>query len=158
MNKRLNQMNYEIIQFSKYRSLMITKYYLMIMLFLSSNFYIYLRYSAIPLYIFISLVFLPMLFGELFDKFIPKENSYLLSTLRKKYQYTHKKYYGNNIGYFYIVFLLMLWQFRYQIKPPIISFMTYYPVFLIFSSFAIRFAGIIIYTSKIKHQLSNSHH
>lgn len=156
MNKRLNQMNYEISLFSKYHSLMITKYYLMIMLFLSANFYIYLRYSAIPLYIFVSLVFLPMLFSELFAKFIPKENTYLLSTLRKKYKYTHKKYYGNNIGYFYIVFLLMLWQLRHQIKPPVIDFMTYYPIFLIFSSFIIRFVCIIICTSKIRHQLLNS--
>ena len=156
MDKKFDQMNYEINQYSKYGALVISKIYLLILLLITTAYYIYLHYSLVPFYIFASFVILPSLFGELFQKFIPKEGGYLLTTLRKRFKYTHKKYWGNNIAYFYIIFLLMLWQLRHQIKPPIIDFMTYYPVFLIVSSFIIRFVGIIIYTIILRHKLSNS--
>lgn len=167
MNNKAIVMKNEIRTLSKYRSLILSKYYLSITLGLISLYLGVMRYSASSLYILLVLISLPSILtymlSDLAKKskyvFITKFNQdspFLLSYLKRKYRYTKTKYIANSISYFITLILLCLWYINYSSSKYMQPYLIKIPIYIMVSAILFRLLVIFFYQHKLHYDLINN--
>jgi hypothetical protein len=166
--KKIRTMNNEIKTISKYRALMIGKYYMTLCLILSFFILGYQNYTDIPVYILLFLYILPPVLSFALRDYIKRYNikilqnisnitPFILSTLKKKYCYSRVNNISNSISFFIALILLSLWQYNYyNISDRISIFCLYSPAIILVSSVLIRYSSIIFYYFKLSYDLKNN--
>jgi len=167
MNQKALSMKKEIRIISKYRALIISKYYLFLLLILVSLYLGMINYAMSPLYIAIILYFLPMIVGFALKDYAKKyrhkilisiieESPFLLNHMKSKYKYSKLNYISNAIAYVIALLLIALWQYNYSTMVRINPFLQIIPVLILFSALTLRYLGIIYYQIKLHYDLSHN--
>ena len=153
-------MKREIRLISSYRSLMIGKYFLNLSLAFSIYQVVIHRLAISPLYILFLLNVLPPIitfciidYNHKHDNIKFKDFTYdrpfLLTTLKKKYNYHINLYLSNSISYLFSLVLLVLWHINYFYISKPNYWIVYLPIFIITSSLFLRIGVYWFYRLKL---------
>ncbi len=167
MNERATLMKYEIHAIANYKALMISKYYIAVLLGLVSLYLGYKRYNLSSLYILFILAVFPYAIsaglrdysargGSRFLTRITSEKHFLLNNLKRKYKYTTINYISNSIAYPIILILIGLWQFRNGSAYGMNDWLRNAPAFILTTGLLLRLAGVIFYRLKLPHDLTHN--
>lgn len=154
MKQNTKQINYEIRAFSRYRALLISKYYITIFLLLFLLNLPLDQHSAI--YILIILNIFPFVFTQVFKEHIKAEKPFLLIMLKNKYRYSRIHYLSNSFSFLLALVLLCFWQLSLNHQTTDSIYNMFFPIFLLISSIILRIFCYIFYQIKIRHDLSTN--
>lgn len=168
MNDTAILMKNEIRSISKYRALLLSKYYLNIILGFTSL-YLGAKQTAISsLYILIFLDFLPPILvfalkdysskykNNKFLQDITQEDAFQLKHLKKKYKYTKIGYIANAAAYIFTMILICLWQLNYYYVGNLNDFLRKLPLLTLATSVTLRFLAVIIYRIKLPYNIMHN--
>lgn len=167
MNDKALTMKNEIRQIAKYRGLILSKYYLCIILTAATVYLGIYRFPASSLYVVLFLIVLPPIITSLlkdysqkhqnrFLKHAIKEEAYLLSNLKKKYNYSGLRYIANQCAYLICMLLICLWQINFSRLEPAGSFVEKLPFAALISGLTLRYLAVIIYRIKLPYDLMHN--
>lgn len=150
MKNTLKEMNYEIKMISRYRSLVISKYYLIISLLLGFIFTLYKGDTSAPLYILISYMIILLFNSIIIGKNPPKEQAYIFTEVIKKYNYSFEGYIINNNSFSIMLLVLIMWQITYKNIIYVPEYIYLFPSFILCSFILIKLFLSIFYNIKIR--------
>jgi len=164
---RATVMRKEIRIISNYRAVLISKFFIIICLAISSFFVGYYGYAASPIYILLLFLILPPIlsfafrdysarFDNSFFKYIAKDTPFVLSSLKRKYSYTRVSYMSNSILFFFTLLLIFFWQYSLTSIGNINPIVLYQPNMIISGGILIRFIAIVYYQIKLPFDLSHN--
>lgn len=164
MSEKATLMKYEIRAIANYKALMISKYYIALLLSLVSLYLGYLRYNPSSLYILFILAVFPYAIsvglrdysGRGKNRFLIRitlEKDFLLSNMKKKYKYTTINHVANSIAYPVILVLIGLWQFRNNSAFGMNDLLRNIPSFILMTGLLLRLLGTIFYRLKLPYDL-----
>lgn len=167
MEEKASVMQNEIRLISKYRSLIISKYYLTLLLSLTSLFLGLMQLPVSPLYILLLLNVLPPILSLAIIDYsqkhnnkilcnITQENTFQLDTLKSKYKYSNMNYFSNSTTYLITILLICLWQINYNNAESINTLLRKLPLVILISGLILRFLSVLIYRAKFNYDLSNN--
>ncbi len=167
MSQKSTVMQREIMIISRHRALMISKYYLTIVLSIISIYLAIKCLAVSSLYVLITLNALPPIFSYGLNDYAKKHNntlvnkiiyesSFSLILLKQKYKYTRLYYMSNSITYYITILLILLWQINYSYSNYIDYYSRYLPSYVIISGLSLRILLIIIYRIKLHFDLVNN--
>ena len=155
MDKK-RQINHEILQASKYRSLMLAKHTASI---LTASYVvlamIFVRSSTPALYILLANNIFPVIISYVLlqqqeaSKKKKEQDIYQLPRLMKKYRYDSCLYRCNSMSFLLTCLFLLLWQQREFKNPLQITALSYSPMIILGIIIAIRTLGIIVLSIRI---------
>lgn len=160
-------MKKEIRSLSNYRSLQICKLFISVSLVIASFYVGLLDYAASPVYILLFYLVLPPLLSFILKDYNEKHNHpflqslikdqpFLLNTLKKKYHYNKLNYTVNTISFFFVLFLLCLWQYNLSTMETVNKIASALPKIIITGGVLIRIIGSILYQLKLPYDLSHN--
>lgn len=167
MNLKALTMKKEIRSIAKHRALLISKYYLALLLLPTSLYLSFLKYALSPFYIFILLYGMPPILNSAikdysvrhsshFLKNITEDTPFLLNHLKVKYKYSTLSYFTNSISYFFALLLIGLWQYNFSSIIRIHPVLQVVPAFILFTALTLRYLGIVFYQIKLPIDLSHN--
>ncbi|MDD3172816.1 MAG: hypothetical protein PHF63_04020 [Herbinix sp.] len=167
MNEKSIIMKNEIRAISKYRALILSKYYFNIILGFVTLYLGALRRPISSFYIFLFLNFLPPIFSFALKDYAQKynnkiirdimlDNPFQLNNLKRKYNYSKMSYVANSASYFISIILICLWQINYSNTENINVFLNKLPIFILATGLILRFLAVIIYQIKLQYDLFNN--
>jgi hypothetical protein len=165
MNSKAAAMKIEIRTIAGYRALIVSKFFMSLLLFLASLYLGYLRYALSPFYILLMLNILPPVLKSAFKEYALKnklisrltaDEPFQLNILKTKYKYTKLSYSANTMSYLFALLLLCLWQYNYSTSSYIDVLVSRFPLFILISGVLLRFLGIVYYRLKFPFDLSHN--
>lgn len=167
MNETASAMKKEIRLIAGYRALIISKYYLSILLGITTLYLAQKRYTVSSLYVLLFLDVLPQIvsfalkdYAKKLDhkilKTLTEDHEFKLKQLKSKYKYTKVNYLSNSVSYLLALLLICLWQINYSQWMQNHPVLVYLPLFVLSSSLLIRFIGIIFYQFKFPYDLRHN--
>lgn len=167
MNTKALTMKKEIHSIAKHRALLISKYYLALVLIVTTLYLGLINYALSPFYVFIVLYGIPPIFRSIIkdnserypDGFLKKlttDSSFLLNSLKKKYKYSKTNYLANSVSYLIALLMIGLWQFNYNTMVRIHPFLQLLPSLILSTALILRYLGIIFYQIKFSLDLSHN--
>jgi hypothetical protein len=167
MNEKTKIMNKEIHAIASHRALLISKRFLSFCLLITALYLGIRRFPVSPLYILLFLNALPIIFTfaakdynkkgqNNFLQNLVREDSFILGTLKSKYNYTKLNYVTNSISYLTAIALIGLWQYNYNMQYYISSNLKSIPVLILASGLTVRLVGIVFYQLKLRYDLSHN--
>lgn len=167
MKSKAISMKREIRTISKYRALIISKYYFAFLLISTSLYLGLLKYAMSPLYIVIVLYSLPPILNSLIRDYTQKNNSkflinivtdepFLLNNLKSKYNYSKLNSFTNGISFFIALLLIGLWQYNFSTIVRINELLQIVPILIFSTGLILRYLGVIFYQIKLPQDLSNN--
>ena len=156
-------MKREIRVIANHRALMLSRYFLSILLGIVSLYLGFLRYPVSPLYILLFLNILPSIIKYAIHDYsnknrnhfitaISAEKPFKLENLKAKYKYSKLVYISNSISYLLAIFLLCLWQINYS-NTEIDSIISILPLSILAAGLMSRFLGLFFYRIKLPYDL-----
>lgn len=150
------EMDLEIKNLSKYRSLIISRWFINVELFLFTFYLVMNMKSITTMIIILAFNISIMIIRDMLSSRLKKEKV-IFSMLRKKYGYSKLDYVTQSIAYAWCIFLMVLWQITLsKVMPYDIYFLNYTPTFIILISLLIRIIGEIFYNIKIRLDLKGN--
>ncbi len=167
MNEKAMIMKKEIRQLSQYRSLIISRHFLTLILSITTIAFVTGNYNMAPLYTVILLnIFPPVLEYAISDNIknaklpfliaLAKEETFLLSHLKKKYQYSRVKYLSNSVTFLIAMLFLALWQYNFSTKALVPPYLQKLPVIILSSGLFLRIIGFPFYQVKLHYDLTHN--
>lgn len=167
MNDKAIIMKKEIRLLSQYRSLIISRHFLTLILSITAMVFSFFRYNLAPLYTVIVLnAFPPFLTFAISDYSknarkplliaITKDESFLLEHLKKRYRYSRLNYLANSLTYLIAMFFLALWQYNFSTTSPVPPYLQKLPVIILSTGLLLRMIGIPIYQIKLHYDLTHN--
>jgi hypothetical protein len=164
MNKETTNMKMEIRAIANYQALIISKYYINIMLILITLYLGFFRYNLSSLYILIVLNLFPNALAVGIKDYVKKtgnrilttittDNSFQFNILKQKYKYTRLKYVSNSITYLITLILISLWQYRNYIDQYLRYEVKNLPLLVLMTGLFLRLLGILYYRLKLSYDL-----
>ncbi len=164
MRKKANLMKYEIRTIANYRGLILSKYYIAVLLSLMSLYLGHTKQNPSSLYILVILAVLPYALSSGLRDYsgkgrhpllvrIASERHFLLDNLKKTYHYTSTGHIANSVTYPILLILIGLWQYKNNSSSISNDFLRNAPVFIISSGLLLRLAGTAFYRLKLPHDL-----
>ena len=166
MPNKAFQMNQEIRAIAAYRALVISKYYIAILLAMLSLYLGYLKINMSSLYIIIVLLAFPPLITSGMRDYSKKtsnvimkliqEEPFHLGELRKKYHYSRLDYLANSVVYLVTLLLIMMWQFRNHIDPTLPDYLRNMPFIILALGLFFRLICLLFYRIKLPYDLTHN--
>lgn len=167
MNKTASQMNKEIRIIANYRALIISKYFISVLLVAATLYLGVFHYPASPLYILLFLNILPPILNYALKDYAGRsnKNSFLkitsdqpfkLSRLKEKYKYCSLSHLSNSVTYLVALLLICLWQVNYNSFADTAPAISIIPISTLITGLVVRFLGIMIYMFKFPYDLSHN--
>lgn len=167
MNDKAMIMKKEIRLLSQYRSLIISRHFLTLILSITALGFSLFRYNLAPLYTVILLnAFPPVLAFAISDTgkktskplliAITKEESFLLEHLKQRYRYSRLNYLSNSITYLIAILFLALWQYNFSTTSPVPPYLLKLPVVILSAGLLLRMIGIPFYQIKLHYDLTHN--
>ncbi len=167
MNDKAIAMKKEIRLLAGYRSLIISRYFLTLILSITAICFSILNYNMAPLYTVILLnAFPPVLSYAISDSLkngklpflfnVTKDESFHLEHLRKRYRYSRIKYMSNSIIFLIAMIFLALWQYNFSTKALVPYYLQKLPVLFLSAGLLLRIIGIPIYQIKLHYDLTHN--
>lgn len=164
MNEKSSLMKNEIRLIARYRGMMISKYYFILILSLITIYLSMLRLAPSSLYIlFTSVVMVPILKFMLIDlshkhhnRFlteIKQESPFLLSSLKQKYNYSKTNSFVNSITYIITCLLICLWQISNSLSDELNTYLCRLPFTVLITGVMLRFLSVAIYRAKLPYDI-----
>lgn len=167
MNEKAQSMKKEIRNISGYRALILSKYYICILLVISTFYMGIHKFGVSPLYILLFLTFLPSIISYSIHEYAQKYHNKFLKdllqeapvhfvNLKKKYKYSKVSYVSNQTAYIFSSLLICLWQINssYSINPD--SFLSKLPLIILGTALTLRFLLALLYRVKLPHDLMHN--
>lgn len=165
MNNNTMDINKEIRSLSNYRALLLSKYYISVLLLIVSIYLVIKKYPASSFYILIILYTFPAILNFALSDYakkyksklllrITKDIPFILQSLKNKYKYTQLNYISNSITYLLCMLLLFLWQISYSKSSE--GLLSLVPYIIIVSGIAVRIIFLIIYHFKLTHHVKHN--
>lgn len=165
MKNKIKTINIEITTIASFRALKISKYYIIVLLGLTSFYYGIFQYNQSPLYIIIVMCILPVFIknastnsGSNSKQFLKatKDTPFLLDNLKAKYKFNKQSYIADSVTYLVAAILILLWQYK-SMEPELFQgFLIYAPAFILITGIIVRLLCFIIYRIKIPYDLKNN--
>lgn len=164
MNEKSQQINNEIRLIARYRGLIISKYYFIMILSLITIYLSILRLAPSSLYILlIMVVMVPVLksiqkeisikhHNRFFAEF-QQEIPFILGSLKQKYKYSGINSFANSTAYIIMCLLICLWQIRYSLSMDLNPYLRRVPFAILVTGVLLRFLSVIIYRIKLPHDV-----
>ncbi len=160
-------MKREIRTLAQYRSLMISRHFLTVLLSITAFWFAIFNYNMAPLYTVLLLnAFPPVLSYAISDYAkktklpllisITKEDPFLLNNLKKRYHYSRIKHLSNSVTYLIAMLFLALWQYNFSTKAVIPFYLEKLPVILLCVGLLLRLSGIPCYRFKLHYDLTHN--
>jgi hypothetical protein len=158
-------MKREIRLIAKYRALIISKYFITLLLCIMSLYLGIMRYALSPFYILLVLNILPPVLNHVIREYsgknrllsdIRKDQPFKLKLLKNKYKYTRLNYVSNSISYLSALLLIGMWQYNYSASENMIDLIVPVPVIILAAGIFVRLLGIIFYQLKLSYDLSHN--
>lgn len=158
-------MNNEIRVIARYRALIISRYFITLLLLIMSLYLGFIRYALSPFYILLALNVIPTILNNVFKEYtgkskllmeITKEQTFKLIYLKGKYKYSRLNYVSNSIAYLITLLLICLWQYNYSTSGNIYKIIVYVPAIILVTGVFLRLLGNVFYLFKLKYDLSNN--
>ncbi|MDF2945033.1 MAG: hypothetical protein K0S01_3891 [Herbinix sp.] len=167
MNENAITMKKEIRAVANYKAILISKNYITILLGIIALYLGIYKYIMSPLYILIVMNALPPILTfalkDYAEKYklqaltnITEDKPFRLSNLKRKYRYSRVKYVANSISYLLALFLISLWQYKYNNSEDIQGILINVPVLILASGLALRFLTIIFFQIKLPYDVSHN--
>ncbi len=167
MNEKASVMKKEIRAIASYQALMISRWFLSSALLITTLYLGILRFPVTPLYILLFLNTLPAIISyavidysrksqNILLQNIRKDDSFLLGTIKKKYNYTKLRYTSNSVSYLVAIVFIGLWQYNYSSYYYIPRYLKSLPFFILAVSLMVRLTGILFYQLKLHYDLSHN--
>ena len=168
MNGKAATMKKEINAVAGYRALMISKYFITLLLGIASFYLGIIRYAMSPFYILLMLNILPPILNYALKDYAKKnivnrllagfveDIPFQLNMLKRKYKYSRLNYFSNSISYLFALLLLCLWQYNYNITENINELIIKLPLTILATGVSLRFLGIVVYRLKFPYDLSHN--
>lgn len=165
MGKDAITMKNEIRAIAKFRSLIISRYFITLLLLIVSLYLGFIRYALSPFYILLALNVLPAILNNVFKEYackskllsdITKDQPFKLNYLKGKYKYSRLNYVSNSISYLITLLLIGLWQYNYSNSGNIKELIIYIPAIILVIGVLLRFLGNVFYQLKIHYDLSHN--
>lgn len=166
MNDKAAVINNEIRILSKYRALLLSKYYLTAVLGAISVYLGMKHYAASSLYILIVLQGLPPILTYALKEHYKKPSKktkkifqdfpFELNYLKRKYKYSRQNYASESVSYLISGILICLWQINYTNTPGLNLYLHRLPLFTLASALLLRFLAVIIYRLKLPFDLMHN--
>lgn len=167
MNDKAIMMKKEIRLLSQYRSLMISRHFLTLILSVIAIGFSFFHYNMAPLYTVILLnAFPPVLTYAIRDNIknarnplliaVAKDETFLLEHLRKRYRYSRLSYLSNSITFLIAILFMALWQYNFSTKAPVPHYLERLPVIILSAGLLLRIIGIPFYRIKLHYDLTHN--
>ncbi len=167
MNNKAIIMKKEIRLLSQYRSLIISRNFLTLILSVTAIGFSFFHYNMAPLYTVILLnAFPPILTYAIQDNVknarypflitVAKEETFLLEHLKKRYRYSRLKYLSNSITFLIAMLFLALWQYNFSTKASVSPYLQKLPVIIMAAGLLLRIIGIPFYRTKLRYDLTHN--
>ncbi len=167
MNENAMSMKIEIRAISNYRAIILSKYYLSLVLSLTSLYLGFLKYAMSPLYIVIILNALPPILMFALKDYaqryknklltsITNEPRFRLNSLKRKYKYSRLSYISNSISYLVTIVFIGIWQFSNSNFVNIVPLLINVPVIILVTGLVVRVLVKIIYQLKLPYDLMHN--
>ncbi len=164
MSEKAAAMKKEIHLLSKYRSLMISRYFLTLVLSIIAIVFAFFKYNMAPLYTVILLNAFPPVLSYIITDYIKKtkhpllieftkEEAFLLINLKMSYRYSRMKHLTNSVTFLIAMVFLALWQYSFSTWAVIPSYLKKLPVSILCASLLLRALGIPFYQIKLHYAL-----
>ncbi len=167
MNETASIMKKEIRLIAGYRALIISRYFLTLLLSIISLYLNYKHYAVSSLYILLFLNILPSILVYALNDYSKKNDKRLikviledpefkLKQLRSKYKYSKVSYIANSVSFLLALFLICLWQVNYSKTMADFSVLANLPFILLASGLIVRILGFIFYKLKFPYILRHN--
>ena len=160
-------MKHEIWKVSNYRTLIFTTYYMSFYLIICTLYNGYMGYALSPFYILILLHIMPPILSHIIINISAQSNSiwfknplknnpFLLTSLQRKYNFNKQDYIIRSFNFYFILFLIILWQINYRSSTLFYQWYSFAPGVLLGSLVLLRILGTLIYYVKIHYTLTHN--
>ena len=167
MNEKAIIMKKEIRLLSQYRSLIISRHFLTLILSITAIGFALFNYNMAPLYTVILLnAFPPILTYAILDNVknakkplltaVAKEETFLLEHLKKRYRYSRVNYLSNSVTFLIAMLFLALWQYNFSTMALVPTYLRKLPVIILSSGLLLRIIGIPFYQIKLHYDLTHN--